>query len=120
MCIRDSYRIVPTGTVGLKLVLIPDLASRGIALTLEAVSGFGYEGVAAHLVEVGYGYRVRQAFGVPYSTDHVIRSGETLSFHGVTVGVAKDASGQFVTTVSGSFHSPSESFLACCEVLPRA
>jgi len=114
-----SYQIVPTGAAGLKLVLIPDLASRGIAITLEAVQGFGYEGVAVHLVESGYGHRVRQAFGRPYTIDHVIGNGETLRFHGLAVSVTKEAGGRFATTVSGSFQSPSESFLTCCEVLPR-
>ena len=109
---------------GMQTVVLPDPGDPNRMMTLEARPAtpggrdqfLEVPGVAVHLVDqtgaggdqrVSLWRRQQQAAGQPFSYEHVVTPGQTLSVHGVTISVYQSGGGEgYALVVSGTYRSP--------------
>ena len=124
-----NYVLDKPASSGVQMVLLPDAAEPLSMLTLEARPAVGHddfldrEGVAVHAIDqlprtpdffsgISTGRRQRQALGAPDSFEHVIRVGEQVTVHGVTIVVMDRVDDRFVVQVAGRYQMPGPDFFA--------
>ena len=123
-----NYLLDRPNAAGLQLIVAPDPADPLGSLTIEAKPAVGNddflddEGVAVHVIDQVNRYgglsglsssRIqRQAGGVPDSYDHVVRVGQSKTFHGVTVSVLRRVGDRYEVRVAGTYTPPPAPFFS--------
>lgn len=121
-----NYLLDRPNEAGLQLIVAPDPNQPLSSLTIEAKPAVGNDdfldgqGVAVHVVDqvdrfgglsgLSSSRIHRQASGIPDTFDHLVRVGQSKTFHGVTVSVLRRVGDRYEVRVAGTYSPPPSAF----------